>query len=156
MAAALTIINKHRLLRQWGVLEGEDAEVMAAVWIEYFDDHGVPWRHWDDLYKMAHKRRVAAIGRGLVPADITPEALVVCWPELSNKIRERDIRSGRVLDEMAMSACFRCEGTGSERIYNNQTGDFLGRRSGCQHRPLTDGEHLFKLYQEQREKGKVV
>lgn len=73
MKKVINLINKIRLLQGYSLLDPDEADVMAAAWLEAFKRDHVPADLYEDLLQKAFKHRVwtQQEGRTPPPFDLT-------------------------------------------------------------------------------------
>lgn len=97
-------------------MDPDDSKIMALAWIENLDEHHIPYRHYEELYRRSIGLRAQRLNEGLECDDFSVDMLIACWPGLSHEIQRRDIEAGRTLPDTAASDCPRCFGVGMETL----------------------------------------
>jgi hypothetical protein len=151
-----TLINRARAANGWILESAKNLEPTIKVWFQIFRDYNIPVDAYDELFKRAFDVRQQLLREGKkrneIP-DMDATLLVSRWTGEYGvaSLREQERRrSGRILVDVNASSCLRCGGSGGERVFNNETGKFLGRKPGtCEHKQLEEHEWLYK----QREDG---
>jgi hypothetical protein len=133
----VAVLNKRWLSMGWRVMDKDDSEPMALVFLERLE--GIPYQYFDELAKRAGNLRARRIEQGLKVDDFSADMMVACWPALRADIKEREIAAGRTLTGTAESQCPGCHGTGMERLFD-AAGKHLGTRPGCKHEYAIDDE----------------
>jgi hypothetical protein len=142
MAAMCELINRHRLLKNWGVMEASEAEPIAKVWVEFLNNYGVPATAYRALYDRAVESRSMLIQNGKEAGELTAESLLACWTGangLRAELEAERIKRGRTLTGNAQSQCPKCYGTGFEYA-KDSSGREIGIKGRCDH----IFEHIFE------------
>ena len=112
-----TIINQIRVLQGWSMSPAAELEPMCRVWWEEFQRYGIKAEHYQDLYRRAHKARINALSMGVKVPPLDATYLISQWigeNGLRAELHRKDIESGRLLTETAVSDCDLCHGSGYE------------------------------------------
>lgn len=137
VTAMQNVLNKRWLSQGWRVMDPDDSEAMAMVWIEIMDEHKIPYQHYQELYRRSIGLRAKRLEQGLKCEDFSADLLVACWPGLVKDIEQRRIAEKRYLPDTAESDCPRCFGSGMEVVPGK------GARP-CKHEPLDPSEIVEK------------
>lgn len=123
----------------WRIMDPDDSEAMALVWIEALDVHRIPFSQYTELYRRSVGLRAKRIENGMKCDDFSVELMIACWPSLARELEQRRIDEKRFLPETAESQCQRCFGTGMETIRDSNNPKYSAARP-CDHRPLEPDE----------------
>ncbi len=146
----IAVLNKRWISQGWRAMDKGDSEPMALVFIEALDGEGIPFQHYDELYRRCIGLRSQRLSQGLKCEDFSVDMMLACWPALRTELREREIAAGRTLPQTAESDCERCDGLNMETVYD-ANGVRMGLKKGCDHRPIEPGEGI-AIYLEGRNK----
>lgn len=116
----LNVLNKRWLSMGWRVMDPQDSEAMALVWIESLDRERIPFHHYDELYRRSVRLRSHRLWKGLQCDDFSVEMMIACWPPLVQEIREREKAERRFLPPNAESTCELCFGSGMRKKINEK------------------------------------
>jgi hypothetical protein len=133
MAAITSILDTRWLSMGWRPQSPDDSEPMAKVFISELDRHGIPYRHWPELYRRGIDLRRKRLAQGLQCEDFSVDLMIACWPQLKDELREQEVAAGRTLTASAETQCERCQGSGWEDV---TIAGRSYRRKGCTHEPL--------------------
>ncbi len=141
------VIDRWRLNKGWNPLDNESQMMQIQSWVNVMDSERVPATAYNELFVRALKLRASLFAQGKQPPDMGIELMLACWETLAKEIEERRINEKRYLPETAVSDCPRCLGLGREFVLDEKTGRSLGVKPSCDHRPLREGEYLWRKRQ---------
>jgi len=109
-AAVYALITKSRLANGWNPMPAEEAEPMVLTWAEILNDHSVPIEYYNELFRLAERRRVAAAAAGQPVPTLDAVLLAAVW---ESELRDR-VRTKRLEATTASTArnCDMCFGSG--------------------------------------------
>ena len=96
----LAVLNKLWLSRGYHVMDPADAEPMALSFIEHLDEAGVPYEHYQQLYRATVAYRAEQRRNGKRVDEFSAELMVTCWPGLKEQLnfdRQNKIGADRQL-----------------------------------------------------------
>lgn len=130
-----SLINRHRMLKNWSILEADRCEMIATVWIDFLDRYGIPAEAYEALYARATDARISKIREGKDAGELTAEALVAVWTGpngLKAELEAKRVEAGRFLTGNAQTQCPKCFGSGFEYL-KDDAGRTLGVKGRCDH-----------------------
>lgn len=139
-----TIIFRSRLAKGWNGYDQKTQNFAIQTWFEILQTEKIPPEYFDELYRRACNFQAHVLQSGKEPPEMSAQLMLAQWlggAGLQTEIRAREIAAKNRLPETAESRCPRCFGTGIEYIYSS-SGEKLGCRPNCAHKPLQPGEWL--------------
>lgn len=110
----LRIINERNLLLGYRMMEIDDAEIMARVWIDAFDMANIPVECYRPLYSYTLLTRADASAAGKQVSPLCAEEMISVWRRNVDLIKEK---AGLIKKDAPPSAdCDRCFGSGIEVV----------------------------------------
>jgi hypothetical protein len=114
-AALFSVINKVRMLNGWQTRTAQELDATIRTWNEVLEH--VPIEAYPELYKRSFQVRARSLNVGKQPPDFDATLLYSQWigeNGLRAELHRKDIESGRLLTETAVSDCDLCHGSGYE------------------------------------------
>lgn len=145
------VLDRWRINCGWNPWDDATQDAGIASYVHTLDRYDVPAKLYGELYERVIQLRTSAIIAGKQIPNFGAEIMLACWQGesgLRDELRRREIEERRTLPSVAASQCPRCGGleAGLEQIYDAD-GNLQGSRKGCDHRPVVDGEGLWKHLQ---------
>ncbi len=129
--AMMNVLNKRWLSKGWRVMDPDDSEAMAIVWIESLNSSKIPHQQYEELFRRCVDLRSRRLTQGLECDEFSVDMMIACWPSLAKELEEKRIAEGRYLAQTAASDCPRCFGSGMECVPGK------GSRP-CDHSPMAN------------------
>lgn len=114
MLEMLRIINERNLLLGYRMMEIEDAEIMARVWIDAFDMAGIPVECYRAVYGHTILSRADSVYSGKQPPPLSAEEMITVWRRNMESIKQA--AGIKKPEPTRRRDCERCYGSGVEVV----------------------------------------